>query len=151
MRNVCGSKHLQYIANAPLPNPLHPSGQMVKKPFVYGARPDFGERVLILKQKWLDKVLQGHKQLEIRGSRLGEGDCWLGCNGRIQGKARIGEAILINSLGDWATLRDKHLVPGDELPYKKTWGLPLFDICRFTDVRYQHRRGAIGIVKFRCV
>ena len=120
---------------------------MAKQPLVYGPRPGVGERVLILKQDWRDKILSGRKRLEIRGARLRKGDTWLGCGGAIQGKARIEKAVPIRSLEVWQALRLQHLVPGNVLPYKKTWGLPLSDVRRLDRVRYLHRRGVIGIVK----
>ena len=122
---------------------------MARQPLVHGARPSVGERVLILKEDWLEKILNGRKSIEIRGVRLREGDVWLGCRGAIHGKARIEEAVPIRCLEDWEALRLQHLVPGDVLPYKTIWGLPLSEVRRLDRVHYEHRRGAIGIVKFR--
>ena len=85
--------------------------------------------------------------MEIRGTRLREGDVWLGCSSMIAGKACIGPALAIYTEREWASLRPEHLVADAALLYKT--------IFRFTfsrlrhGISYVHPRGAIVIVKFR--
>ena len=116
----------------------------------FGSAPRFGERILILRAEWLERILDGTKTLEIRGARLREGDVWLGSRCVVSGKARLGPAVRIMTEQEWAILRPQHLVPDLVLPYKTTWGLPLQSVTRLRDAApFLHRRGAIGIVKFR--
>ena len=116
----------------------------------FGLAPRAGDRILVLREEWLERILSGEKDLEIRGRRLREGDVWLGCRSNILGKARLGSATKIATKQAWAALRSRHLVAGAGLPYKTTWGLPLRSVTRLrAKVPYVHRRGAIGIVKFR--
>ena len=115
-----------------------------------GDAPRFGERILILRTEWLEHILSERKALEIRGTRLREGDIWLGNNGIVYGKARLGKAKRIRTTKDWQELRHLHLVADDGLPYKKTWGLPLSSVIRLREaVPFVHRRGVIGIARFR--
>ena len=71
----------------------------------FGATPRVGERILVLREDWLELILAGHKDLEIRGMRLREGDVWLGCRSTILGKARLGPAVTIGTEQEWAALR----------------------------------------------
>ena len=121
-----------------------------KQPLTYGSEPVFGDRVLVLKREWLEMILDGRKSLEIRGARLRHGDCWLGCQGVVYAKARIGQAQPIQTLLEWVKLRAEHCVPSSDLPYKRTWGLPLRDVSRLRhQAPYERKRGAIGVAKYR--
>ena len=44
----------------------------------FGSEPRHGERILVLRREWLELILSGRKKMEIRGTRLREGDVWLG-------------------------------------------------------------------------
>ena len=116
----------------------------------FGSTPQPGERILILRAEWLERILSGEKTLEIRGTRLREGDVWLGNQCVISGKACLGPAVQISTKKQWTTLQPQHLVADPALPYKSTWGLPLRSVTRLSSgVPFLHRRGAIGIVKYR--
>ena len=116
----------------------------------FGSEPRPGERILVLRREKLELILRGRKKLEIRGTRLREGDVWLGCSSMIAGKACIGPALAISTEREWASLRPEHLVLDATLPYKTTFGLPLRSVTRLRrGISYVHPRGAIGIVKFR--
>jgi hypothetical protein len=116
----------------------------------FGDTPSIGDRILVLREEWMERIMNGEKTLEVRPMRLREGDIWLGCRSCIFGKARLGPAIAIDNEKKWAALRPMHFVASDTLPYKKTYGLPIKEITRLcTGIPYVHRRGAIGIVKFR--
>ena len=84
----------------------------------FGREPGAGERILILRAEWLERILSGEKTLEIRGARLREGDVWLGCRSNVLGKARLGPAVAIGTEEDWVALRPRHLVANAALPYK---------------------------------
>ena len=45
--------------------------------------PRNGDRILVLKQKWLGLVLAGDKTMEIRGKRLRAGAAYFGWKGAI--------------------------------------------------------------------
>ncbi len=123
---------------------------MVKTPLKFGLEPRAGERILVLRKEWLERILCGQKDLEIRSMRLREGDIWLGCRAMILGRARLGLAVPICSTREWCALRSRHCVPNPMLPYKTTFGLPLKAITRLREgISYVHPRGAIGVVKFR--
>ena len=116
----------------------------------FGAAPRIGERILVLREEWLERILRGAKTLEVRGARLREGDIWLGCRSVVFGKARLGPAVAIGTEKEWAALRPRHLVADAALPYKTTYGLPLQAVTHLrAGIPYVHRRGAIGIVKYR--
>ena len=116
----------------------------------FGTAPRVGERILILREEWLERILSGEKTLEIRGQRLQEGDVWLGCRSHIFGKARLGPALAIKTKRDWTALRPRHLVANVTLPYKTTWGLPIQSVTRLHGCApYVHYPGAIVIAKFR--
>ena len=116
----------------------------------FGSTPREGERILVFREEWLELILSGQKDLEIRPARLREGDAWLGCKSTIFGKARLGPAAEIATEQEWAALRSRHLVDGVALPYNTTWALPLQSVMRLrAGIPYVHRRGAIGIVKYR--
>jgi len=122
---------------------------MVKAPN-FGSAPLAGERILVLRAEWLERILDGSKDLEIRSLRMREGDIWLGCRSVIYGKARLGPAMPICSEREFAALRPRHRIAASALPYKTTFGLPIATVKRLKDgVPYVHARGAIGVVKFR--
>jgi hypothetical protein len=119
-------------------------------PIVFGDVPRAGDRILILRGEWLELILDGQKDLEIRGAPLSAGDVWLGTRGVIRGRATLGRPGRIHSKFAWHSLRARHLVQQPALPYKKTYGLPLTNVSRVGDgIPYVHPRGAIGIVKYR--
>ena len=115
----------------------------------FGSTPARGERILILREHWLELILSGEKTLEIRGKRLKQGDVWLGYRQEVMGKAYLGEAIFIDSAEAWNARRSQHRVETRALPYKKTWALPLAKVLRLPKtVPYLHPRGAVGLVRF---
>ena len=111
--------------------------------------PQPGDRILVFRPHWLELILRREKRLEIRGRRLSAGRYWLGCRGTIFGLAVLEPAIPITSAKAWRRLRHRHLVESDELPYKKTYGLPIRHCRRVTQTPYEHPQGAVGIVKYR--
>ena len=91
----------------------------------FGSEPRPGERILVLRWGWLELVLRSRKTMQIRGTRLREGDVWPGCSSMIAGKACIGPALAISTEREWASLRPEHLVADAALPYKTTFGFTI--------------------------
>ena len=67
------------------------------------ATPQPGDRILVFRLHWLNLILAGEKDLEIRGRNLSGGRYWLGCRGTIFGRAILEAAIPITSAhnADW--------------------------------------------------
>ena len=91
----------------------------------FGSKPRPGERILVLRWGWLELVLRSRKTMQIRGTRLREGDVWPGCSSMIAGKACIGPALAISTEREWASLRPEHLVADAALPYKTIYGFTI--------------------------
>ena len=106
-----------------------------------------GDRILIVRQPWLDLILSGEKTLEIRESRMKPGAYFLGCRGHVFGKISIGAAMPLDADG-WMERRMEHRVPGP-MPYKRTYGLPIERAVRVKTLPFHHPRGAIGVVVCR--
>ena len=114
------------------------------------AMPHNGDRILVLKQNWLALVLADNKTMEVRGKRLKAGAAYFGWKGKIYASATLGDAVEIRDAHQWESLRHLHRVPGNVLPYKRTFGLPLHSIeCLSPPIQFHHPKGAIGIVKYR--
>ena len=112
--------------------------------------PENGERIMVFRGHWLLRILLKEKTLEVRGTRYAGKTYLLGCRGKIFARATFGEPVRISTLEQWRGLRSMHRVPGNELPYKKTWGLPLQELIAFRQpYDYTARRGAVGIAIFR--
>ena len=62
------------------------------------AKPQQGDRILVLKPTWLEQILALKKTLEIRGSKLKPGRSFLGCGGRIYASALLDAAIAIETI-----------------------------------------------------
>ena len=115
-----------------------------------GAPPEPGDRILVLKKDWLEKILDGVKTLELRHMRLKAGRCFLGSKSKIYGEAFLGEAELVPTMVEFRARYSGHRVDADSLPYKKTWAIPLLKVRKTQQQwSYVHPTGAVGIVKFR--
>ena len=57
--------------------------------------PARGDRILILKEPWLQMLLRGEKTLEIRGAAYSSGRYWLGCKKVIHGEVTFAHPRLI--------------------------------------------------------
>ena len=104
-------------------------------------------KALIIKQPWIDYILDGRKVWEIRGS-----------NTKIRGKIAliqsgsgliIGECELMDSIPlDERTYKqgkEFHRIPNTEtLPYKKTYAWVIANAIRYDSPKpYKHPNGAI--------
>jgi len=86
-----------------------------------------GDRILVLKPRWLRLILGGRKTLEIRGSPLAPGPAWLGSRGIIYGSCILGTALEVRSADEWDNLRGRHQVQGTSA-YPRPWAIPLHDV-----------------------
>ena len=111
--------------------------------------PEAGDRILVLKKLWLDKILAGAKTLELRHLRLKPGRCFLGSKSKIYGEAHLGDAELLLTTAQFRARYAEHRLDSDSLPYKKTWAIPLIKVRKTPPWSYVHPTGAVGIVKFR--
>ncbi len=112
-------------------------------------QPLHGDRVLVLKPRWLRLILGHRKSLEVRGSPLAAGPAWLGARGTIYGHAVLGPSFEIATAQQWANLRSQHRVEGPA-PYPQPWASPLLHVRRLPTLQeYAHPQGAIGVVRFR--
>ena len=113
-------------------------------------QPKDGDRILLIKQKWLALVLAGDKTMEVRGKRLRAGKCFFARKGVIYASAALGDAIEIPDAQQWESLQHLHCVPGKVLPYARTFGLPINGVERLNPpIPFHHPKGAVGIVKYR--
>jgi len=104
---------------------------------------------MTFKEHWLKQVLKGSKTMEIRHRRYKQGTYFLGCKGVVRGVATFGQAVPILDRETWAARRGEHCVPGDELPYAKTYGLPVLSVKTVRSFAYTHPQGAVGLVRYR--
>ena len=111
--------------------------------------PTPGDRILLLRPRWLSLILSGEKSLEIRGRNLPAGPYWLGSCGLIHGRAQLRAATRIQTAQAWQDLRQLHCVDGDEPPYKRTYGFPI-KVCERVSppIPFARERGAVGIVNY---
>ena len=101
---------------------------------------------MILKPQWLDRILSGEKTMELRPRRLKPGTYYVGAKGELRGQVLLGDALAIDTAAKMRSFKKRHCA-GDSLPYKSTWGLPILGV-RKVCCKYQHKRGAVGIVRF---
>ena len=113
------------------------------------SQPRPGDRILVLKWHWLSMILKSEKTMEIRGICFRRGRYFLGFQRNIYGWIELGDPIRMN-IAQWKELRHRHRVQSENLPYKKTFGIPILHAQALTPtIPYKHPRGAVSIVKFR--
>lgn len=108
---------------------------------------------LIVKEKWLNLILDGGKCLEIRGGRTHKrgliGLIQSG-SGEVKGLADLTDCRELDQLS-FQRLQGFHQIKGwswEELPYKKVYGWMLKKRMRLkTPFKYNHPRGAVIWVK----
>ena len=111
--------------------------------------PQHNDRIIILNKKWLDMILQGYKDIELRGQRAQPGPVWLGHAKHIHGKATIThcEKLCIKT---FIQTQSRHGMQNNALPYAHTFALYLSDVqCIQPTLPFFHPRGAIGWVTYR--
>ena len=70
-----------------------------------------------------------------------------GTGGMIYAQAHLGRPLRVESLRDFKRHESKHRVFTNDLPYKKTYLIPILTLKKIKKP-YVHPRGAIGIVKY---
>lgn len=111
-------------------------------------KPSHGDKILLLKPQFVELILRGVKNLEIRSAPYRAGIYYLGSGGLIYAQVRLGHAIPIHSMRDFVRSKHQHRMVCGKLPYKKTYGLPIME-CVQMSARFRHPRGAITIARFR--
>lgn len=110
---------------------------------------------LLIKQQWIDKILQGLKTWEIRGRRTNiRGDIALirSGSGCIVGTCKLIDVIGPLTLPDLLNNIDKHCISEEllrkGLPYKNTFAWVMKNVrCIRKPIPYKHPRGAVIWVK----
>ena len=105
--------------------------------------------ILCILPEYLEKILEGDKDLEIRdkpshkhkGRRI-----WLAGSGT---KTVYGHTILSYSMGplsedQWSELRERHHVQGPRMYGPKTYAHVLRDVCRVDPIPIERKWGCIG-------
>ena len=113
-------------------------------------KPHIGDRILIVREEWYRKIVDGKKSMEIRRTKTRPGLVWLGFDGRVHGQVEITEAKVLTE-GEFRACADAHLWPEDApVPYKRLCGWNLANAKALPKpVPYWRRRGPIGWVRFR--
>lgn len=106
---------------------------------------------LVIKQPWIDYILNGQKTWEIRGSNTHiRGEIYLiqSRSGLILGKATVVDSLQLSE-ETYFSSTDKHNVPhGGVMPYKKTYAWVFENAIRFEEpIPYKHPQGAVIWVK----
>ena len=107
--------------------------------------PKVGQRIMVLRQPWLDYILEGSKTMELRGRRYRLGHAWLGMGGCIYGRVNVVGAVALTT-EELRAREQEHRWPTDaDAPYKTTWGLMLADVERLAEpLPYWRPQCAIG-------
>lgn len=111
---------------------------------------------LIIKNKWIEKILSGEKRMEIRGSKTGKISVPVyileSGTSRIRGKMVIYKCVLISDAETWDKFRKWHQVSisYEELLkiYKHPYGWCLENVESCPEgLYYEHPKGAVIWVK----
>ena len=111
--------------------------------------PRDGDKILVLKQGWLDLILQGEKTLEIRGRRMKGGVRYFASQGFIQGVALFEDSFPITTTDVWLSLAAEHRVDRSSPIYKTPFASKVVRCVAIPHLRYFHPRGAVGNVIYR--
>lgn len=109
-------------------------------------QPQIGDRIMVVRQTWLELILNGTKTMELRGRKHGTGHAWLGSGGCIHGRVKIVQAVPLTE-EELKARQIEHQWPLDtELPYKTVYGLMLEEVKQLPEPLsyWKPRRGPIG-------
>ena len=135
--HVCGA----------LPLPLQPTAHSLA---MAALQPAPGDKILVLKQRFIDLILREHKDLELRHQRLTPGRYYLASGRVVQGVADVGVAFEVEDDFWFRSLLHRHQLGTASKPYKKTWAHPLTGAQRMDpSVPYALVRGQQGTARFR--
>ncbi len=109
-----------------------------------------GDKICVLKQRFLDLILREDKDLELRHQRLTPGRYYLSSGRVVQGVADVGHAFEVEDDFWFRSLLHRHQLDTASKPYKKTWAHPLTGVQRMDpSVPYAMVRGQQGTARFR--
>ena len=104
-------------------------------------------KALIIKQPWIDYILEGKKTWEIRGCKTnirGQIELIQSSSGLVVGSCNIIDCKEL-TLNDYSNNIGKHNITKTEsLPYKRTYAWIIANAVRYEEPRkYTHPQGAI--------
>ena len=106
------------------------------------------KRALVVKKRWLDLILAGHKKWEIRGSSTAKRG-WIHfaesqAGGKLMGRARLVDCFPV-SRESFVQNFHQHRVPSlSMVPYHTPYAWVLEDCDKFDKAfNYEHKRGAV--------
>ena len=112
-------------------------------------RPMEGDRGMVLRQEWLERILSGQKTVELRGQRARPGHTWLVMGNRVHGSATITRCKQVG-LAEFMELRGEHRVEMESLPYTCTHALWLSNVETLPEtVPFVKLSGSIGWARIR--
>ena len=125
-----------------------------KDPGIVVEHPERGpvekQRILQLREVWLNKILSNNKRAEIRGSPAKLGGTWLGRAGAVYGFAEIVKIEQANSIEEFNALESMHRIPqAMSLPYKKTYIWHLDRVMTVDCFKYKVKSGPVTWAKYQ--
>ena len=112
--------------------------------------PQTGDKILVLKQRFLDLILREDKDLELRHQRLAPGRYYLASGRVVQGVADVGVAFEVENDFCFRSLLHRHHLDTASKPYKNTWAHPLTAVQRMDpSVPYAPLQGQQTLARFR--
>lgn len=102
---------------------------------------------LIIKQPWIDLILDGKKDWEIRGNNTSiRGKIYLiqSGSGLITGEVELVDSLYL-TLDEYKTSQNHHCIENTfQFPYKKTYAWVLKNPVRYKEpIPYKHPMGAV--------
>ncbi|CAK8986213.1 Uncharacterized protein SCF082_LOCUS462 [Durusdinium trenchii] len=112
--------------------------------------PKLGDRVMVVKEPWLQLLLDGSKTMEIRGCKSRPGFVWIAAKGSVYGHATIIESLVLTP-EEFRAREAEHRWPANRtLPYERLCGLRLTDVGKLpTPIPYWRPPAAVGWNLFR--
>ena len=112
--------------------------------------PILSQRILQLKEVWLNKILSENKRAEVRSSSAKLGGLWLGRAGSVYGFAEIIKVEQVNSIEEFNALKNLHQIPeAMSLPYKKTYMWYLDHVMTVDCFEYKVKSGPVAWTKYQ--
>ena len=102
-----------------------PSQQL---PLLDAPWPAPGDRVRLLKKRWLDMIVSGEKVVEVRGQRLKLGPAWLACGPYVYAIVEFDAAQQAPDLATFQQRWPEHRLVAAQLPYATTWLWPILSV-----------------------
>ena len=86
--------------------------------------PQIGDRIMVVREPWLGRILHKEKTMEIRNKCSCLGPVWLGFDGHVHGYANITDACVM-TVEKFRSKAELHLWPADAAPpYQRLCGRP---------------------------